>query len=287
MNDILLDLSGKIDAAHVAALSLLKQVADSAHIPFFVVGATARDYILEFGHGRTSYRMTRDIDIGVKVADWGQYETLASALLATGKFIATRNKHRFLFGEVIVDIVPFGPVADQNKMIRWPSEHEHIMSVLGFQEAYDHSIRVRLSSDPLLEIKVSTLAGLALIKLIAWHDAYPERQKDAEDLLFIMHKYEDAGNMDRLYEKEHALLEEEGFDNRLAGIRLLGRDMARIADPDTRTAIESILNRETEENSQYKLLADMLRGSLTRDEKFEEILQQVAKLKKGFTEVAG
>lgn len=140
MNDILLDLSGKIDKAHVAALSLLKQAADSAHIPFFVIGATARDYILEFGHGRTSYRMTRDIDIGVKVADWGRYETLASALLSTGKFIATRNIQRFLFGEVIVDIVPFGPVADQNKMIRWPPEHEQVMSVLGFQEAYDHSI---------------------------------------------------------------------------------------------------------------------------------------------------
>jgi hypothetical protein len=31
----------------------------------------------------------------------------------------------------------------------------------------------------------------------------------------------------------------------------------------------------------------MLRGSLTRDEKFDEILQQVEKLKMGFTEVAG
>src|SRR3990172_9436129 len=206
MKNILLDLSGKIDEAHVTALLLLKKVSDSVHIPFFVVGATARDYILEFGHGRTSYRMTMDIDIGVKVADWSQYETLASALLATGKFMATRNKHRFLFGEVIVDIVPFGSVADRNKTIRWPPEHEQVMSVLGFQEAYDHSIGVRLSSDPLLEIKVPTLAGRVLIKLIAWHDAYPERQKDAEDLLFIMHKYEDAGNMDRLYEKEHALL---------------------------------------------------------------------------------
>ena len=287
MNEILLDLSGKIDEAHIAALSLLKQAADSAHIPFFVVGATARDYILEFGHSRTAYRMTRDVDIGAKVADWDQYEKLTSALLAAGKFIATRNKHRLLFGEVMVDIVPFGRVADKNKMIRWPPEQGHVMSVLGFQEAYDHSIRVRLSSDPLLEIKVSTLAGLALIKLIAWHDAYPERQKDAEDLHFIMNQYDEAGNTDRLYEKEHALLEEEGFDNRLAGIRLLGRDMARIAGPETRTAIESLLNRETEENSRYKLVAAMLRGSLTADEKFDEILRQVEKLKKGFTEVVG
>jgi predicted nucleotidyltransferase len=193
MNEISLDLSGKIDEAHVAALLLLKQVADSANIPFFVVGATARDYILEFGHGRTSSRMTRDVDIGVKVVDWEQYEKLTSALLFTGQFTASWNRHRFIFREVMVDIVPFGPVADQASMIHWPPEHDHIMSVLGFQEAYDHSVRVRLSNDPLLEIRIPTLAGLALIKLIAWHGAYPERPKDAADLKFIMHQYEDAG----------------------------------------------------------------------------------------------
>jgi predicted nucleotidyltransferase len=285
MNNTLLDLSGKIDKAHVAALSLLKKVADSERIPFFVVGAAARDYILAFGHGRPAYRMTMDVDIGIPVANWGQYESLANALLSPGKFTATRNKHRFLYGEVMVDIVPFGPVADKDRMIRWPPGHEQVMSVLGFQEAYDHAISVRLSSDPLLEIKISTLAGLALIKLIAWHDAYPKRQKDADDLMFIMNQYHEAGNTDRLYEKEHALLEEEGFDNRLAGIRLLGRDMARIADAETRATIKSILDRETEDGSQYRLISDMLRGSLSQDEQFDGILQQVEQLKKGFLEM--
>ena len=118
MTNILLDLSGKVDRAHVAALLLLKQAADSANIPFFVVGATARDYILAFGHRRTSHRMTMDVDIGVKVADWDQYEKLTSALAAPGKFTATGSRHRFLFGEVVVDIVPFGPVADRHMRIR-------------------------------------------------------------------------------------------------------------------------------------------------------------------------
>jgi predicted nucleotidyltransferase len=197
--------------------------------------------------------------------------------------MATGNKHRFLFGEVVVDIIPFGPVADRNMMIRWP-EHEYIMSVLGFQEAYDHSINVRLSSNPLLETRVSSLAGLALIKLIAWRDAYPERQKDAEDLKFIMHQYEDTGIMDRLYDTEQALLQEEGHDVRRASIRLLGRDMAGIADAESRAAIKSILDRETEAGSQYRLLSDMLRGSSSRDEQFDGLLLQVVQLKKGFLE---
>jgi hypothetical protein len=46
MRSILLDLSGKMDSSHRAALSLIKGIADSLAIHFFVVGASARDYVL-------------------------------------------------------------------------------------------------------------------------------------------------------------------------------------------------------------------------------------------------
>jgi predicted nucleotidyltransferase len=70
MSSILLDLSGKIDSAHSGALSLIKGIADSLAIHFFVVGASARDYVLEYYYGKTSPRRTLDIDLGVEVADW-------------------------------------------------------------------------------------------------------------------------------------------------------------------------------------------------------------------------
>jgi len=46
MSSTLLDLSGKIDSAHRGVLSLIKGIADSLAIHFFVVGASARDYVL-------------------------------------------------------------------------------------------------------------------------------------------------------------------------------------------------------------------------------------------------
>ena len=49
MRSILLDLSGKMDSSHRGALSLIKGIADSLAIHFFVVGASARDYVLENG----------------------------------------------------------------------------------------------------------------------------------------------------------------------------------------------------------------------------------------------
>ncbi len=46
MNNILFNLSGKIDRQTVDALSAVKGIADYLGIPFFVVGASARDFIL-------------------------------------------------------------------------------------------------------------------------------------------------------------------------------------------------------------------------------------------------
>ncbi|OGW26302.1 MAG: hypothetical protein A2X59_06810 [Nitrospirae bacterium GWC2_42_7] len=288
MSNILFDLSGKIDQQTIAALSTLKGIADSLGIPFFVVGASARDFILKHCYGIEPPRMTRDIDLGVEVDSWKKFSMLTAALKATDKFSAdAREPQRLHFNSVLIDIVPFGPITDENRRIAWPPEHEIFMSMVGFKEAYEYSISVRLSTEPALDIKLPTLPGLAIMKIISWKEKYPERKKDAEDLLLIMHKYEEAGNFDRLYDKEQDLLQEENFETRHASIRLLGRDIAKIADADTLNIVRTILDRETGEQSQYRLVTDMVRGSLSYDDRFEEILLQVEKLKKGLSETAG
>src|SRR4030042_1880824 len=227
MSNILFDLSGKIDQQPVAVLSIVKKVADSLTIPFFVVGAWARDIILNHSYGMRTRRMR----------------------------------------------------------ISWPPQTEISMSLVGCKEAYEYSVTVRLSSDPDLDIKLPPLPGLAIMKLISWKDGYPGRQRDAEDLLLIMQKCEEAGNSDRLYEKEQILLEEEGFDTRYAGISLPGRDMALMADPSTQSAINSILEAETGQESQYKLAIDMIKGSSNMGGEFDEILSLFEKLRQGFIEV--
>ena len=281
------NLSGKIDPAFVSALSEIKKTADSMNIAFFVVGASARDIILEHGHKIKSPRMTRDIDLGVEVADWDQFKRLTDSLLATGNFSATRDMQRLLFRDVVkIDIVPFGSIVDEHKKISWPPEHEIFMSMLGFKEAFEYSTTVRLSDNPELDIKLPTLPGLVIMKIISWEEKYPDRQKDAEDILFIMNKYADAGNEERLYSDGQSMLEEEGFDIRLAGIRLLGHDIANMSDPETIKAVISILDKETNELSRYRLITDMIRGSHMFEGKFDEALRQLKKLKEGIAEAA-
>jgi predicted nucleotidyltransferase len=284
MTNILFNLSGKIEKPTVDTLYLLKGIADSFGIPFFVVGAFARDLILKHRYGIEPRRMTTDIDLGVEVASWEQFKKLKESLIATGQFSLTSEKQRLHCGTILIDILPFGPITDEDKKISWPPEHEIIMSMVGFEEAYEYSITVRLSSDPELDIKLASLPGLAIMKLISWKEKYPDRKRDAEDLLLIMNKYEEAGNSERLYGEELPLLLEEGFDTQMAGTRLLGRDMAKISDPKTFLIIKGILDTETEEMSRYKLVTDMIRETGISDTRFDETLVQLMKLRQGFAE---
>ena len=285
MKNISFDLSGKIEKPVVDALYTLQKVAGSLGIPLFVVGASARDFILRHHYGIEPRRKTGDIDLGVEVASWEQFKTLFESLISTGQFSPTPEKQRLRCGTILIDILPFGAISDKDKKISWPPEHEIIMSMVGFEEAYEHSITVRVSSDPDLDIKLASLPGLAIMKLISWKEKYPDRKRDAEDLLLIMNKYEEAGNSERLYGEDLPLLQEEGFDTRLAGTRLLGRDMAIISDPKTFLVVKEILDAETEEMGQYKLATDMMREAGMSDTRFDEMLAQLMKLRQGFVEI--
>ncbi len=284
MSNISFNLSGKIDSDTIDVLLAIKEVADSLGIAFFVVGASARDIILQHCYNATPHRATKDVDIGVEVADWDQFNELSKALISTGKFSDTKAPQRLLYNKRPVDIVPFGPIVNEDKKVSWPPEHEIFMSMLGFKEAYEDSITVRLSNDPPLDIKFPTLPGLALMKLISWNEKYPDRSKDAEDLLFIINNYEKVV-FKRLYDEESSLLEEEDFDLRLAGIRLFGQDMAKIAHPETLKKVKEILEDETGEQSRYRLVQDMIRGSLEVENKFDAILNFVEKLKAGIEKI--
>jgi predicted nucleotidyltransferase len=285
MTNISYNLSGRIDPFLVEVLRIINDEASSRGMLFFVIGATARDILLNHCHAIRSYRATRDLDIGVDVASWDEFRLLADALVGTGKFTPTRNSHRLNFGRFPVDIVPYGGVSPDNQTIAWPPDHQVIMNIMGFQEAYDCGVTVRLSDEPLLDVKAPTIPGMALMKVISWNDRYPERSKDAEDLLFLMENYAEAGNLDRIYDNEVELLQAEKFDQTLVGIRLLGRDMASMATVATSKAVKAILETETGEQQRYRLVQDMARGSRMHD-RFDELLNKVKKLTEGYTEVS-
>ena len=281
-----MDLSGKVENELLDILRDVSQVAESLRISFFVIGAMARDIVLDYGFGIQPSRATRDLDLGVRVADWEIFQALTNGFVASGEFTTSKAAQRFFHikSNLPVDIVPFGEVGSDAGTISWPPEHVVVMNSIGFEEAYAHTWLVRLSPD--LEINVVSPAGWALLKIISWNDRDPSiRVKDAQDLALILKNYSEAGNVDRLFGEESALFEAEDYEFAFAGARLLGIDLAKIAKLETIQKILEILEEETREQSQYMLVADMAPNLSVEFDHFEFHLKLLFKLREGVLEI--
>lgn len=204
--DILLELVRTLD-----------DVAGNLATPYFIIGATARDILLEHVHGLEGARATRDVDFAVAVSSWDAFALLKSQLVATGKFSAHADEHRLLFdrasGTYPLDLVPFDGV-ENNGEIAWPPKGDFVMNVAGYADAQECALLVELA--PGLQSRVIALSSLVVLKILAWNDR-PDRSKHASDVLFVLRHYHQAGQFDRLYAEGAALLEQYDYDLELAG----------------------------------------------------------------------
>ncbi len=226
-------LTNPVDPSIIRVLGLLDPIARSADCQYFVAGATARDLILVNVHGLPPGRATRDIDLGIAVQSWDEFALLKQRLTATRGFEAVRRtEQRLIYSDqaagfsIPLDLIPFRGVASDEGTIAWPPRRDIVMNVAGFEEALGSAVLVEVEEG--LAVRVTSVPGLALLKLVAWTDRGRETTKDAADLYRLLTAYADAGNVDRLYDQEMDLLEAVGFDVQLAGAELLGRDVAGI-----------------------------------------------------------
>ena len=249
-------------------LKAVAQTANSLGFRYFLAGATARDLILENVFGRPPGRLTRDLDFGFALSDWKQFESLKAALIATGRFEATRAVQRvsYLYApdiKVNVDLIPFGGLQD-GSTISWPPQNDFVMNVAGFSDALESAMHVRIDTD--LVIPVASLPGLIILKLFAWLDRKHER-RDAPDILKILSEYADAGNEERLYADEIQLLEAADFDITAAGAQLLGKDARRISGAETTASLTNILANAS---LKQELVNQMIQSGNRTDEPFAD-----------------
>lgn len=281
MMNISKDLSGKIDRHIIDAIGDIDVAAKELNMQFFLVGATARDVFFSALHDVKTTRASYDVDIAVRVTGWDEVDQLTSKLLENAMFSRAGNiPHRFSYSDSIsVDIVPFGPIENPAGSVSWPQQEGNIMSTTGFQEAFDHSVAVQLK--PGVEVAVCTPPAMAALKLVVWHEKYPQRNKDAKDILFLMKEYINAGNQARIYDEHRDLAE---IDYELASSRLLGRDIAKIVSPGTRKMLLEILGEETKDESHFRLITEMLRGSIENDRQVKPTLDILKQLMLGIQE---
>ena len=226
-------------------LQALNTFFQSKEIDFYIVGATARDILLTNLYGLIPERKTMDIDIAIAISDWKEFEIIERELPQREYFEKDScQKQRFIYKESYdIDVIPFGKIAEKDGNIYWPPDGVIAMSVSGFPEIAAATISVSIDNE--FDIKVSSLSGFFLLKLMAWKDRHLYSSKDAYDIALILLHYLEI-NEQRAYEEHYDLYEAEPFDQVEASGKLIARDVKALIgyNKDTKTYLIKILEKE-------------------------------------------
>ena len=256
MKNTFVNIAGKLPPGLTALYSDISDVAKSLDINFLVVGAMARDLVLVHGFGSTIERGTRDVDFGINVASWEDFETLKAQLIKQGFEQDKQKTHKLTRCDSQdlpweVDIVPFGSIATHDHTISWPPDQVVVMSVLGFTEAMDNAFSVQISDNPYMTISVASPAGVAILKLVAWVEREVEvKPKDAMDLGYLIESYTKIPEIfAAIYEE--GCMEAQDWDETKASAMKLGRDAGVIALPPTKKFLKDRLFNQAPKVEQF------------------------------------
>lgn len=223
-----MDLSNRPELAHLSELAGAIH-ANAGNARWLLIGAMARDLLMQYGHGIRVPRATDDIDLAIAVEDWEHFDRVRQRLLASRAFVEVPGiSHQLKYqARFRVDLVPFGGVEREDRTIAWPPAGTPEMTVHGFTEALHHAETILLPGGH--EIETICLPLLVYVKIIACSERYTRRPGvDLSDAVFILANYLECGNRERLFDDGDDLLEDPEFDYELAGANLAGRDLARI-----------------------------------------------------------
>ncbi len=222
-----------------------------------IISALARDLLLGHIYGLDIPRATRDVDVAVAIGSWKQYEAVRQALQVEHGFGPGREAQRLRReGMAPLDLVPFGGLEEPPGLVHWPPDQARAMSTLGLQEAYETAAVVWLDGE--LPLKVASLEGQGLLKLIAWSERPYERPEDAQDLCLLMQSYYDARS-ELVYEEHLDLFGDEHFDRDAVSARVYGREAAALLkkSPDLRSAIFKALDGQLVDPEASRLTQEM------------------------------
>lgn len=202
----------------IDALRDVQEICQQMGVDIVVIGAIAwRIWLVD------DNRQTEDVDVVVAL-DVDELPRLTERLIHRGWSRDSHKEQRWHSPKKArVDLLPVGPTARREKYVFWPKA-ETRMSVVGFDHVFQDAVERNLGRN--LTIRVVPLVVLALTKIVSYLDDPVRRHKDLEDLLVLMHKYEDG---DRRFSDE---ILAAGVEYDEAGAYLLGRDLRELFSTD-------------------------------------------------------
>lgn len=248
-------------------------------VKFILIGALARDIFFEEKNIDLDVK-TKDIDFAVLVEDWDEFHKVKKNLIDELKMREVKEiEYRLMYGEVPVDLLPFGQIAEPNATVNWPGQFRMRMKVQGFQEAYDTAQEISLGG---ASVRIVIPEMLLAMKISSW--SHGDRIKDAVDIRLILEnlKVLCPDLLDDTYKDKNEGLAEK-FDKDENGLRiaLLGsRIQSLISGSGLSTYLKTTINTDFNFN---KLVIDMNEGNVPDKDTDKKLKSLLTPLKDGLS----
>jgi predicted nucleotidyltransferase len=257
-NTLKILLTKVTDEIVIKLLTAVIPTLKTAGIDYFVVGAFARDVtMLAKGYTDTPTRKTKDVDLAVMVGSLNEFEELKAVIGALADFSQhEKEPFRFVFQNTYdIDFLPFGEIVNEKGQVELLAKKAFTLEMPGFDLVQQYTETVETEEG--LTLKVSSLSGIVLLKLLAWQDR-PNRDKDIHDIEYILQNF--------MYLHLEEITEEELFDlyddevklfDQLVSARYVGRQMGKMlqGNTDLKKRVQKLLEEESNKSGMARLMS--------------------------------
>ena len=236
-------------------------------VSLVIVGATALGFSIPM-----TWRKTNDLDVTMAVP----LEQLPAGMeRLRGWKAGGKGEHEWIAPDgVRVDILPVGEAQLESGKLVWRSGFE--MSVAGFHHVFARAEEVAV--EPGFAVKVAPLPVIVLLKMAAFLDRPWERERDLEDIGYVMEEF--------LTPEDERRFADDVFDAGLSYDQTpaywLGRSMRDLVNSEERVLVERFLEFVGDESREMH--AKMLRvGPPTWLKRSTELTKRVDAFRLGFS----
>lgn len=249
------------------------------NIDFYLIGAVARD--TWFAQKGSRALGTRDVDFAVLISNEDSYDELKQFLIQREGFTESSSNEYVLFDKSgqQIDLLPFGAIEIEGNRFIDNTGVIHT-NISGFKEVYEAATD-EVSFEGEYNFKVSSLAGIVLLKLIAYDDRPEMRSKDIQDIGTILNNYFTLEN-DMILDK-HIDLIADAQNWELVSARVIGREMRSILDRNSllKERVLAIINHNTT-SAETSNIGRLLLGIINQSPlDLEEIVSLLKEIRKG------
>jgi predicted nucleotidyltransferase len=193
------------------------------HIRFVLIGARMVEITIDLketdsrGYG---FRGTADVDFTVLVGSWPEYQQVLEKLMGCGFHVEKgAPEHRLFFGNVPVDIIPYGEDLLSGDTLIWP-QSKHEMNMAGFGILFDFAEEQTIGKG--ISAPVPPVPIAVFCKFLTFLDR--EFSRDLADAVYMLEHYEEVSVSERRFDVDIP----EDLPYEMRGAFVAGKDLSRM-----------------------------------------------------------